>query len=59
MGGGKYELKQILIWFGQNSLCLMLVHQLIKVVLDECVLSFIDNHFIVMGSSQILVHLCI
>lgn len=26
----------------------MLVHQLIKVVLDECVLSFIDNHFIVM-----------
>ena len=32
---------------GQNSLCLMLVHQLIKVVLDECVLSFIDNHFIV------------
>lgn len=46
--GGKYELKQILIWFGQNSLCLMLVHQLIKVVLDEFVLSFIDNHFIVM-----------
>ena len=46
--GGKYELKQILIWFGQNSLCLMLVHQLIKVVLDEFVFSFIDNHFIVM-----------
>lgn len=46
-GGGKYKLKQILIWLGQNSLCLMLVHQLIKEVLDKYVLSFIDSNFIV------------
>lgn len=34
-GGGNSRFTQLLIWFGRNSLCLMLVHQLIKTILDK------------------------
>lgn len=37
------RLVQVLIWFGQNSLCLMLVHPLIKTILDESVDVFFHN----------------
>lgn len=47
MGGGK-AISQILIWFGQNSLCLMLVHQLIMAILDNYVEPYINNDHIYM-----------
>lgn len=46
MGGAR--LSQILIWFGQNSLCLMLVHQLIMALLDNYVEPYINNGHIYM-----------
>ena len=42
-GGGKSQLVQVLIWFGRNSLCLMLVHQLIKTILDEYIGCLFSN----------------
>ena len=33
--GGNSRFTKLLIWFGRNSLCLMLVHQLIKTILDK------------------------
>ena len=42
-GGGKQRFIRMLIWFGQNSLCLMLIHQLIKTMLDEYVEVFFHN----------------
>ena len=48
MGGGNQRLVQILIWFGQNSLCLMLVHPLIKTYLEEYFECMFANHFVFM-----------
>lgn len=45
---GGARLSQILIWFGQNSLCLMLVHQLIMALLDNYVEPYINNDHIYM-----------
>lgn len=42
-GGRKSQLVQVLIWFGRNSLCLMLVHQLIKTILDEYIGCLFSN----------------
>ena len=47
-GGGNQRLIQILIWFGQNSLCLMLVHPLIKTCLEEYFECMFANHFVFM-----------
>lgn len=43
-GGGSERLIQILIWFGQNSLCLMLVHPLIKTCLEEYAERLFTSH---------------
>ena len=47
-GGGNQRIIQILILFGQNSLCLMLVHQLVMVLLDNYVEACIGNRHIYM-----------
>ena len=47
-GGGNQRLIQILIWFGQNSLCLMLVHPLIKTYLEEYFECMFANHLVFM-----------